>query len=179
MHVSAEMPPRPNAQDSLGALVPGSVARIAGNPQPNLPLAGRRFVVKDVIDVAGFVTGAGNPDWARTHAPATVHAAVVQLLLDRPNILLPFDRAEGCTGEARRESGPGVTVPGPTDQWMESGASMRSPYMRSSTSASSGASCLPLDRRTFIGGVASAMAMTYLSLALWRGYESATHQSPS
>jgi Amidase len=82
MHVSAEMPPRPDAPDSLGALVPGPVARIAGNPQPDLPLAGRRFVVKDVIDVAGFVTGAGNPDWARTHAPATVHATVVQLLLD-------------------------------------------------------------------------------------------------
>jgi amidase len=82
MHVSAEMPPRPNAPDSLGALVPGPVTRIAGNPQPDLPLAGRRFVVKDVIDVAGFVTGAGNPDWARTHAPATVHAAVAQLLLD-------------------------------------------------------------------------------------------------
>jgi amidase len=82
MHVSAEMPLRPNAPDSLGALVPGPVARIAGNPQPNLAVAGHRFVVKDVIDVAGFVTGAGNPDWARTHAPATVHAAVVQLLLD-------------------------------------------------------------------------------------------------
>jgi amidase len=32
--------------------------------------------------VAGFVTGAGNPDWAQTHAPATAHAIAVQQLLD-------------------------------------------------------------------------------------------------
>jgi amidase len=82
MSVSAEMPPHPDAPDPLGALVPGPVARIAGDPRPGLPLAGRRFVVKDVIDVAGFVTGAGNPDWAQTHAPATAHAIAVQQLLD-------------------------------------------------------------------------------------------------
>lgn len=46
------------------------------------PLAGLRFAVKDVIDVAGAVTGAGNPDWHRSHAPADRHAAAVGLLLD-------------------------------------------------------------------------------------------------
>jgi hypothetical protein len=106
MPVSAEMPLRPNAPDSLGALVPGPVARIAGNPQPNLALAGRRFVAKDVIDVAGFVTGAGNSDWARTHAPTTVHAAVVQLLLDagrrRPSAGPPHQR-QGTAGSAARQ----------------------------------------------------------------------------
>lgn len=46
------------------------------------PLAGRRFVVKDNIDVAGFVSGNGNPRWAETHGPAAVHAPAVDRLLD-------------------------------------------------------------------------------------------------
>jgi amidase len=46
------------------------------------PLAGLRFAVKDIIDVAGAVTGAGNPDWYRTHAPAERHATAVGRLLD-------------------------------------------------------------------------------------------------
>ncbi|MDZ4731180.1 MAG: hypothetical protein SH820_14670 [Xanthomonadales bacterium] len=33
-------------------------------------LTGLEFAVKDVFDVAGFRTGAGNPDWLRTHPPA-------------------------------------------------------------------------------------------------------------
>jgi amidase len=46
------------------------------------PLAGLTFAAKDLFDVAGRVTGAGNPDWARTHPPAERHAAAVQALLD-------------------------------------------------------------------------------------------------
>lgn len=45
-------------------------------------LAGLTFAAKDVFDVAGFRTGAGNPDWLRTHPPATVTASAVQRLLD-------------------------------------------------------------------------------------------------
>lgn len=46
------------------------------------PLAGLGFAVKDLIDVAGFPTGGGNPDWPR-HAPTPArHAGVVQALLD-------------------------------------------------------------------------------------------------
>ncbi len=45
------------------------------------PLAGITLAVKDVIDVAGVVTGAGNPAYARDHQPATENAtAVVQLV---------------------------------------------------------------------------------------------------
>ncbi|SFH99044.1 amidase [Albimonas pacifica] len=45
------------------------------------PLAGLSFAAKDLFDVAGRVTGAGNPDWAATHAPAQAHAeAIVRLL---------------------------------------------------------------------------------------------------
>ena len=46
------------------------------------PLQGLTFAVKDIIDVAGQVTGGGNAEWFRTHAPAQRHAPVVQMLLD-------------------------------------------------------------------------------------------------
>ena len=46
------------------------------------PLKGLTFAVKDIIDVAGVVTGAGNPDWYASHDPAPRHAAAVQRLLD-------------------------------------------------------------------------------------------------
>ncbi|HEV7268896.1 MAG TPA: amidase [Falsiroseomonas sp.] len=45
------------------------------------PLAGLRFAVKDLVDVAGFVTRGGNPDWAESQAPAARHAEVVPRLL--------------------------------------------------------------------------------------------------
>ncbi|MGO4545249.1 amidase [Paenibacillus sp. 2TAB23] len=44
-------------------------------------LSGKTFAIKDVFDIAGHTTGAGNPDWLRTHEPAKEHAAVVDLLL--------------------------------------------------------------------------------------------------
>ena len=46
------------------------------------PLHGLTFAAKDLFDVAGYVTGSGNPDWERTHAPARRHAWAVQALLD-------------------------------------------------------------------------------------------------
>jgi amidase len=46
------------------------------------PLAGVTAAVKDIIDVAGFTTGIGNPDWLATHEPALRHAPAVRLLLD-------------------------------------------------------------------------------------------------
>jgi amidase len=46
------------------------------------PLKGLAFAVKDIIDVAGQVTGGGNAEWFRTHEPAQRHAPVVQMLLD-------------------------------------------------------------------------------------------------
>jgi amidase len=69
--------------DPLGALVPGGAAAVtrpggAGRG----PLSGARLVAKDVIDVAGTITGAGNPDWAAAQRPARKHAAAVAALLD-------------------------------------------------------------------------------------------------
>lgn len=45
-------------------------------------LSGLDVVVKDVFDIAGTVTGFGNPDWARLHPAATADAAVVSRLRD-------------------------------------------------------------------------------------------------
>ncbi|MEL7171381.1 MAG: amidase [Pseudomonadota bacterium] len=44
-------------------------------------LDGLTFAAKDIFDIEGQVTGCGNLDWARTHAPATAHAAPVAALL--------------------------------------------------------------------------------------------------
>ena len=60
--------------------VPGPPIRIAG--ADGWPLAGLTFAAKDLFDVAGYPTGGGNPDWARSHAIPTRHAWAVQRLLD-------------------------------------------------------------------------------------------------
>jgi amidase len=68
------------AWDALGAFVPAPQPHIAGRAAG--PLAGLTFAAKDIFDVAGFVTGCGNPDWAKGHAPAARHAPAVAALLD-------------------------------------------------------------------------------------------------
>jgi len=66
-------------RDSLGAFLPGGDVTIAGAEEG--PLKGLTFAAKDIFDVAGYVTGCGNPDWARTQAPAESHAWAVDKLL--------------------------------------------------------------------------------------------------
>jgi len=44
-------------------------------------LSGLTFAVKDLIDVAGHITGCGNPTWAKTHPPAAGNAVCVDQLL--------------------------------------------------------------------------------------------------
>jgi amidase len=61
-------------------LVPGGDIRIEGRPSG--PLSGLTFVAKDLFDVAGYPTGGGNPDWARTHPVPTAHSWAVATLLD-------------------------------------------------------------------------------------------------
>ncbi|KAJ4955178.1 hypothetical protein NE237_011961 [Protea cynaroides] len=51
------------------------------SPQ-QLPLNGLTFAIKDIFDIEGYVTGFGNPDWARTHSPAVSTAPVVLALLN-------------------------------------------------------------------------------------------------
>ena len=63
----------------LGAFVPGPRTQL--EPTGSGPLDGLTFVTKDLIDVAGSVTGGGNPDWHGQQTPAAISAVVVQRLL--------------------------------------------------------------------------------------------------
>lgn len=87
--------------DSVGAFVPGPRTRIDGAATG--PLAGLTFALKDLYDVAGEVTGGGNPDYRRTHPPAVVHAVSVQQLLAAGASLvgrtITVELAFGLTGE--------------------------------------------------------------------------------
>lgn len=66
--------------DPLGAFCSDQDIHIEG--KAGGPLSGLSFAAKDVFDIAGFRTGAGNPDWLRTHPPADTTASSVQRLLD-------------------------------------------------------------------------------------------------
>lgn len=63
----------------FGAFVPQQRSRI--KPLAAGALDGLDFAVKDLIDVAGTVTGAGNPDWAARQLPAARSATAVTRLL--------------------------------------------------------------------------------------------------
>ncbi len=66
--------------EHLNAFVPGPRCTITG--VPGGALAGLCFAVKDLIDVAGWPTGGGNPDWERAHPMPLRSAWVVERLLD-------------------------------------------------------------------------------------------------
>jgi amidase len=68
------VPPPQNPTD-------GFVSRVVLEPTNSGALDGLTFGVKDLFDIAGTVTGCGNPTWAATHFPAVAHAVVVELLL--------------------------------------------------------------------------------------------------
>jgi amidase len=66
--------------NDVNAFVPGPRIHIAGRTDG--PLSGLTFAAKDLFDVAGYPTGGGNPDWARSNTVPTRHAWAVQRLLD-------------------------------------------------------------------------------------------------
>ncbi len=66
--------------DTLNAFCKDSDAYLPG--APGGPLTGLTFAAKDIFDVAGHVTGCGNPHWKATHRPAGSNAWVVQQLVD-------------------------------------------------------------------------------------------------
>lgn len=66
-------------EDTAHAWVPHGHFTVQGAPSG--PLAGLRFAAKDVFDIAGHTTGAGNPTWLATHAPAEQHSPLVAQLL--------------------------------------------------------------------------------------------------
>ena len=71
---------RPPLNDTLGAFCTDTDAFLDG--ASGGPLSGLTFAAKDIFDVAGHVTGGGNPDWKATHPPAERTAWVVQTLVD-------------------------------------------------------------------------------------------------
>jgi amidase len=73
-------------QDTLGAFVPG--VTVHRPPRGAGQLSGLTFAAKDLFDVAGFVTGCGNPDWAATHEAAQSDAWAVDALLQAGATLL-------------------------------------------------------------------------------------------
>ena len=70
----------PYLNDPQNAFCPDSDAFLQGSPGGTL--FGLTFAAKDIFDVAGHVTGCGNPRWKATHAPAERNAWVVQALVD-------------------------------------------------------------------------------------------------
>src|SRR5258708_6830324 len=84
-----------------GAFVPGEIFRL--NTCSIGPLADLSFAAKDVFDVAGRRTGAGNPRWKETHHAASTHAAAIERLLDAGASLvgktISVELAYGITGQ--------------------------------------------------------------------------------
>ena len=66
--------------DNLDAFCKDTNAYLAGKPSG--PLSGLTFAAKDIFDVAGHVTGGGNPDWKATHPPAERNAWIVETLVN-------------------------------------------------------------------------------------------------
>src|SRR5690349_24109407 len=66
--------------DDINAFVPGPCVHSEG--RAGGPLSGLTFAAKDLFDVAGYPTGGGNPDWARSNPVPARHAWAVQRLLD-------------------------------------------------------------------------------------------------
>ena len=71
---------RPTLNDTLGAFCTDTEAYLEG--ATGGPLSGLTFAAKDIFDVAGHVTGGGNPDWKATHPPAERTAWIIQTLAD-------------------------------------------------------------------------------------------------
>jgi amidase len=78
---------RPPCEGEVVRLPVDSVHAFMGPPRVLVagaadgPLSGKTLAVKDVIDVASVVTGAGNPAYARDHKPAARSAPVVDQLV--------------------------------------------------------------------------------------------------
>lgn len=66
-------------QDTVGAWVPHGHFVMPGRAAG--PLAGLRFAVKDLFDVAGHPSGAGNPQWLASHPVPSTSSPLVDTLL--------------------------------------------------------------------------------------------------
>ncbi|XP_058183391.1 amidase 1-like isoform X3 [Rhododendron vialii] len=68
-------------ESDYGAFTEKFIIHPSSSPDQELPLKGLTFAVKDIFDMEGYVTGFGNPDWARTHSAATTTAPAVLAVL--------------------------------------------------------------------------------------------------
>ena len=112
-------------RDEISAFCTHDAVSVAGAPAG--PLAGLRFAVKDVYDVAGRTACCGNPDWLATHDPATTTAPAVQRLLDAGASLAGMTITEelvmGMTGENPFYGSPvNVNAPGRVSGGSSSGS---------------------------------------------------------
>ncbi len=73
--------------DTCNAFVPGEMITVSP-PRKNGRLSSLTFAVKELYDVEGFVTGAGNPRWKSTHQIAQTTAPAVKMLLNEGATLL-------------------------------------------------------------------------------------------
>jgi amidase len=71
---------RLSMEDHLNAFCRDTDAYLAGAAVG--PLSGLTFAAKDIFDIAGFLTGGGNPDWKATHEPAEATAWAVRVLVE-------------------------------------------------------------------------------------------------
>ena len=72
--------------DTCNAFVPGEMIIVP--PKKEGQLSSLTFTVKELYDVKGFVTGAGNPRWKSTHPVAQTTAPAVEMLLNEGATLL-------------------------------------------------------------------------------------------
>ncbi|OGS98863.1 MAG: hypothetical protein A3F73_02190 [Gallionellales bacterium RIFCSPLOWO2_12_FULL_59_22] len=72
--------------DTCNAFVPGEIITVA--PKREGKLSSLTFAVKELYDVEGFVTGAGNPRWKDAHLAAQKTAPAVEMLLNEGATLL-------------------------------------------------------------------------------------------
>ncbi|MEK9661897.1 MAG: amidase [Alphaproteobacteria bacterium] len=112
-------------REEIGAFVPGTDVHIDGAAEG--PLEGLTFAAKDIFDIAGHITGCGNPDWARTHGPAQETAPAVQRLLDAGATLvgktITEELAFSLTGENAHYGAPvNVNAPGRVSGGSSSGS---------------------------------------------------------
>ncbi|XP_058216414.1 amidase 1-like isoform X1 [Rhododendron vialii] len=68
-------------ESDYGAFMDKFILQPSSSTDQELPLKGLTFAVKDIFDMVGYVTGFGNPDWARTHSAATTTAPAVLAVL--------------------------------------------------------------------------------------------------
>jgi len=72
--------------DTCNAFVPGEMITVT--PSREGELSSLTFAVKELYDVEGFVTGAGNPRWKSTHPVAQTTAPAVEVLLNEGATLI-------------------------------------------------------------------------------------------